>query len=250
MTTDRGSTWRVALRVACWLSCFAAVPAAAQDVAGASLATRKQLQDQLARLETTRGQGPELAILRRRLESGDFQAGDRIFLRVAGEQALTDTFTVGAGPVLGLPQIGALSLAGVLRSELSACVAAYLAHYIRDPVVQVRPLIRILVAGDVARPGYYALPPELPLADVITAAGGLTQRANTNDIRLERGDNQIWTGPRLQEALGRGYSLDQLNLQAGDRLVVPEKGGVNTMQLIGLALAIPAAIYTMSMIHW
>src|SRR6266705_466634 len=81
----------------------------------------------------------------------------------------------------------AVGLGGTLRSELRDRVASSVARYIRDPAVQARPLIRILVEGDVGKPGFYAVPPELPLADVIGAAGGLTQRARATGMRVQRG---------------------------------------------------------------
>jgi len=225
------------------LSSLPAPPGAAQQPAGLNLATRQQLQDALARSPRERDGGA--ALLRARLASGDFQPGDRIFVRVEGEQALSDTFTVGAGPALVLPQVGAVPLGGVLRSELSGHVTAYLAHYIRDPVVQVRSLIRLLVDGDVAKPGYYAVPPELPLADALTAAGGLAQGAKVTGMRVERDGTEIWDGHELQQALGRGYSIDQLSLQAGDRVFVPARGGgLSGWQVVGLLATVPAAVLT------
>src|SRR2546426_8239765 len=41
----------------------------------------------------------------------EFQVGDRILLHVEGDSALSDTFTVVAGPALRLPPIGEISLA-------------------------------------------------------------------------------------------------------------------------------------------
>ena len=171
-------------------------------------------------------------------------------VRVEGEQALSDTFTVGPGPELVLPQVGAVPLGGVLRSELKSRLDTHLAQYLRDPIVQVRPLLRILVEGEVARPGFYAVAPQQPLSDVITTAGGLTQRAKVTGIRVERGRDRIWGGDPLQQAMGRGYSLDQLNLRAGDRVLVPARGDFSrTASILGALVALPVAIYTITRIH-
>jgi protein involved in polysaccharide export with SLBB domain len=236
------------------LSLLMASPAAAQQrPAGAELATRVRLQDELARLERDgdKGSGEGLAaLIRSRLERGDFEAGDQILLLVDGEQTLSDTFAVAPGPmgpVLELPQVGGVPLDGVLRSELEARVQSYLARYLRNPVVRVRPLLRVVVEGDVARPGFYAASPQQPLSDVINAAGGLTQRAKTSAIRVARGDETIWSGAALQQALGRGYSLDQLNLRAGDRLIVPGRSdSERAFRIVAIALTIPAAIYSIT----
>jgi len=231
-----------------WLVLWsAALPAAAQQPiardGGLALATRAQLQETLTRL-ARHGPTPEVALIRARLDSGDFRVGDRILMRVEGEKTLSDTFAVAPGPVLALPTIGEVPLAGVLRSELQPRVEQYLARYFRDPVVQVRPLMRLLVEGDVARPGFYAVAPDLPLADVITAAGGLTQRAKVTKTRVERDGVEIWGGEALRRALGQGYSIDQLNLRAGDRVFVPARGDIaRTLGIIGGLVAIPVSIY-------
>jgi hypothetical protein len=231
------------------LLCLLARPAAAQQ-SGPAWATRERLRAELARVERDPRARAEVALIRSRLDSGDFQVGDRILLRVEGEKPLTDTFTVSPGPEILLPPLGSLPLAGVLRSELQSRLETHLRRYLREPVVQARPLIRILVEGDVAHPGFYAVAPELPLADVITAAGGLTQRAKPAGIRVERGGETIWGGAPLLQAMGRGYSLDYLNLRAGDRVLVPARGDfAKTAGIIGALVAIPVAIFTITRIR-
>jgi len=222
----------------------------ARDV-GPALATREQLQQALVRARQDSHAGAVVTLLRTRLDSGDFEPGDRIFVRVQGERELTDTFAVGEGPMLGLPQLGAVPLAGVLRSELQHRLEQHLARYVRDPVVEARPLIRILVDGSVAKPGFYAVAPEVPLADVMGIAGGLLPQAKVAGMRVERGGAEIWSGAPLQQALGRGASLDQLNLRAGDRVVVPagRVGGDRAFQILGLLVSVTAAAFTISRIH-
>src|SRR6267154_1476674 len=94
---------------------------AQQSPQGTILATRESLRDELARLERAGASGQAgAALIRTRLEAGDFQTGDRIVIRVEGEAQLTDTFVVSNGPQLDLPQVGTVSLQGVLRSELKS----------------------------------------------------------------------------------------------------------------------------------
>src|SRR5437773_8631633 len=184
---------------------------AVQQQAGPALATRAQLQADLARLEQSRDAAREAALVRLRLENGDFQSGDRLLLHVENEPQLSDTFTVGPTQELQLPQIGVVSLGGLLRSELQRRLETTLGRYLRNPVVTVRTLVTVLVEGEVARPGFYALAPEQPVSDAITAAGGLTQRAKATAIRVERDKTTIWSGAQIQQALGRAYSIDRLD---------------------------------------
>jgi polysaccharide export outer membrane protein len=150
-----------------------------------------------------------------------FQIGDRILLHVEGDSALSDTFTVVAGPALRLPAIGEISLAGVLHSDLETHLTRELGRFIKDPVVQARALIRVSVVGEVTRPGYYAVPTDLVLADALMRAGGATQAARVDRLRVLRGNSSLWSGSELQAAIARGATLDDLGIRAGDRIQVP-----------------------------
>jgi len=237
------------LAIALALTVVSAPPTFAQGEAGI-LATREALRDQLTRLE---GQGDKgraaAALVQTRLEHGDFQPGDRIYIRVEGETALTDTFVVAAGPQLELPQVGTVPLQGVLRSELEVRLKTHLTQYLREPVVHARALVRLLVDGDVQRPGYYGAAPQQPLVDVIAQAGGLTPRANAREMRIERGAQVIWRGKALSDALGAGHSIDQLSLRAGDRLFVPgHRDGTRALGAVYMLVSISLAIFTMTQI--
>jgi polysaccharide export outer membrane protein len=152
-----------------------------------------------------------------------FQAGDRILLRVEGDSALSDTFTVVAGPALRLPAIGEIPLAGVARNDLEAHLTRELSRYIKDPVVQARALIRVSVVGEVTHPGFYAVPVDLVLPDALMLAGGATQDARVDRLRVLRGSASLWGGSDLQAAIARGATLEELGIRAGDRIEVPRK---------------------------
>ncbi len=152
-----------------------------------------------------------------------FQAGDRILLRVEGDSALSDTFTVVTGPAVRLPEIGEISLAGIPRSGLESHMTRELGRYLKDPVVEARALIRVSVLGEVTRPGYYAVPVDLVLADALMVAGGATKDARVDQLRIYRGDDPLWGGNQLQAQIARGATLDQLGIKAGDRIQVPSK---------------------------
>jgi protein involved in polysaccharide export with SLBB domain len=179
--------------------------------------------------------------------SAAFQAGDRVLLRVEGDSALSDTFTVVAGPALRLPDIGEISLAGVPRSDLESHLTRALSRFIKDPVVQARALIRVSVVGEVTRPGFYAVPIELVLPDALMLAGGATQAARVDRMRILRGSVSLWDGDRLQAAIARGATLDELGIQAGDRLQVPgQRDPESKWRIAGIVVTTLATIVTVA----
>lgn len=201
---------------------------------GGPHATRQGLKQLLQRFERTAASGAdgdmrararfEAALIRTRLSTGDYRVGDQVTLTVEGEDSLSDTFAVATGRVLVLPMIGEIPLEGVLRSELEAHLTEHIGRFVRDPVVRAQSLMRMSIIGEVSSPGFYVVSSEVPLTDLLMQAGGPTEAANITDIRVERGEEEIWGGEPLQAAITEGRTLDQLNLRAGDRIVVPDQG--------------------------
>ena len=197
--------------------------------------TRAELQDLKERLETQaqssayssrmRAEARDrIEVVERRLREGDFRVGDRIRLEVEGEPELSGEFPVRSGRIVELPIVGELELAGVLRSELQEAVEDHLSDYIRNPRVRTQALMRISVIGQVGSPGFYMVGAELPITDALSLAGGPTGNANLTAMRVERGGDRIWDGESMEMAVIRGRTLDQMNIQAGDRIVVPMGG--------------------------
>lgn len=224
--------------------------------------TRHDLEELLARLDQT-AQSPaysdrlksrarfESAMIRRRMQEGDFQVGDRILLTVQGEATLTDTFVVEAGRVLNLPQIGQVPLAGVLRSELESHLQEHIGRFLRDPSVTARSLMRLSILGDVGQPGFYVVPTNLVLTDALMQAGGPARTAELTKIYIERGNDKIWEGEALQQAITEGRTLDQLSLLAGDKIYVPTHKTSNlyaSLRTFTLLISIPVTIYTLTRI--
>ena len=238
-------------------------PAAAQAVVDmnsrAGELAREELTELLHRLEqaaSSAGYSRELRnqavreaeFVRERLQEGDFRVGDRIILEVQSEPQLTDTFTVTARQTIDLPQIGAVSLQGVLRSELEEHLAGTLSRYIREPVVRARALIRVAVLGAVRSPGFYTVPASALLEDAIMAAGGPASAADIENMTIERGSEDLWEGELLQRAMVEGRTLDQLSVQAGDRIVVPtHRPGLLEGGLLRAAMVVlPPLVYLIS----
>ena len=189
-----------------------------------------------------RGIRADAAAIRGRLENGDFRVGDRIVLYVQGEPNLPDTVAVEPGPMISLPLFGEIPLRGVLRSEIEAHVTEALSSFIREPVVRANGLMRLAVIGQVSRPGFYTMPAEMLVGEALMVAGGPTPASNLGEVRIERGATRLLEGEELQEAMRNGLTLDQLNLQAGDQIVVPERSTGGALATIGLVTGIAGSL--------
>ena len=203
--------------------------AAASGQSASSLTSRAELtaaaeQAELAAASGNGGARTRNALLaasiRQRLRDGDFQPGERVVVTVVSQATRTDTLIVRSGRILELHGNISLPLAGVLRSELEGRVTAEVLKYVKAEQVTVTPLTRIGVLGEVARPGYFALPSDVPLTDAIMAAGGPTVTADVHRTIVRRGSQEYRSTDETRLAVSRGMTIDQFGLSAGDELVV------------------------------
>jgi protein involved in polysaccharide export with SLBB domain len=228
---------------------------AAVVLAAPALAAQAAPLGMAGRLSATRAELDSLAMhadeaaasaLRARLRDGDFQVGDRLVLFIRGDSVLSDTFTVDRGRTLSLPDIPTVSLAGVLRSELQSHVAKQLGDFVKDTVLRAKALIQFGVVGEVSRPGYYLLPVDAPINDAIMAAGGLTTRTDLPKSFVRRGRTKLLSKADVRTALVDRLTLEQLNLGAGDELVVGAKRDWGWPTVASLATGAIALLVSMN----
>lgn len=235
---------RVLLAGACLLVALA-TSAAAQDMnTPHPLATRAQLEQQLAALPSDQKNGSIATVIRQRLVNGDFSPGDRIQLVVVGDTSFSKTFSVRPDTTIELPNVNPISLHGVLRSELDAYLDGQLRKYMTNPEVEARSLIRVAVVGEVAHPGFFDLPPESAASEVIVAAGGLTGAGDPQKTQVKRLDKVLYDKYQVRQFFVNGASLDEMGIRTGDQFNVGRRSSTNVLPIIagisGLAFAIAA----------
>ena len=153
----------------------------------------------------------------------EFHVGDRIALTVEGPQTISDTVLVRDGLVLRLTGLGDISLVGVKRVDVQKYLTQQIGKFIRDPIVHATALLRIAVLGQVGRPGFYTMPSDVLLSDVVMRAGGPTGTADLSRTVIKRGNDEVLSKEDVANALSTGKTLDQLYVAPGDQLVVGEK---------------------------
>jgi protein involved in polysaccharide export with SLBB domain len=153
----------------------------------------------------------------------DFHVGDRIALTIEGPQTFSDTVVVRDGLILRLPNIGDIPMTGVKRSDVESYLTQQIGKFIRNPVIHATPLVRIAVLGQVGRPGFYTMPSDVLLSDVVMRAGGPTGSADLNRTVVRRSGQEVISREQVASALTAGMTLDQLHIAPGDEMVVGEK---------------------------
>ena len=152
----------------------------------------------------------------------------------------TDEYGVDVSGVALVPIAGSVRVAGRPFGEVRAEIEAAFAAEFAGAVVRVTPLIRVAVLGEVRAPGLLSVDPTMSFADVLAAAGGLTELANTEDVRLIRSDREeLRTDARHVADLS-------LPLRSGDRILVGRRSWLSTNVgfVLGAGASVVAAVLT------
>ena len=154
--------------------------------------------------------------------------GDLVEISVWKEEGMQQQqILVAPDGNITFPLAGTLMAAGKPMSALEDAIAARLADYIADPVVNVKLLQNngnsIFVIGKVNKPGQYPANRRIDVMQALSLAGGLTVFADSDSIRiLRRVGKEILVFPFDYDDVVDGEHLEQnILLEAGDTVTVP-----------------------------
>ncbi len=119
-----------------------------------------------------------------------------------------------------MPFIGLLRVAGRTPSNVETLIKTKYGDFLTsEPFIYVRPLIRVTVAGNIARPGSYRIDPKSSLWDLFDLTGGPTSEADLRKIYVVRGGKRVIKN--LLTAFEKAHSLSEVGIQSGDQIGVP-----------------------------
>ncbi len=141
--------------------------------------------------------------------------------------AISGDFYVQKNNSLQLPYIGNLSTEDRLFEDIrDEVVDKYKAIY-RNPELNVLPLYRINVFGEVRNPGSYYVTGVEKLSDLLAMAGGETDRASLGKIYLVQDSAKV--DINAKEILQKGERINDIGMESGDQVYVPRKKFVSLL---------------------
>lgn len=180
--------------------------------------------------------------------------GDQLYLEVFGLPDYAGEFQVLADGTLRLPMVGQVFVQGLTLEAAQVAVTQAYGRYIRQPFVDLnlinsRP-VQIAIAGEVNRPGAYAIEitednannGPMTVTKALQLAGGITQLANIRQIQVVRGQGIPGVRPQsanidLWALIQSGDLSQDLALRDGDTIVVPEASSVDAVEATRIASA-------------
>jgi polysaccharide export outer membrane protein len=157
--------------------------------------------------------------------------GDDLEIMVWGDERLQKDVRVLPDGTFGFPLIGQVMAAGLLPSELERVITVALRPQYRDVVPQVTVTVKnpngyqFSVIGKVRSPGTFTPGRYVSALEAIGIAGGPTEFADINKIRIvRRNGSQVVTIPvQVGGALKGDFShlMEIPPIRSGDTVVVP-----------------------------
>lgn len=150
--------------------------------------------------------------------ASDYQldTGDRLRVRVFGEEQMTGEYDVDSGGNVTFPLIGIVAVRGQTATAFSDALKEKLKQgFLIDPqltvdVLNYRPFY---IIGEVKQPGSYAYVNGMNVVNAVALAGGFTYRAKEDVALIKRAKN-----PSAEELGG-----PQTIVLPGDVIAIPER---------------------------
>jgi len=172
--------------------------------------------------------------------SPTLQPGDHVRIAVLGEDPnLSGEFEVAPDSTLKHPLYSQVKVVGVPLPMLKERFASFLRRFQKEPQLQVEPLFKVGVRGEVRNPNIYFLAPETTVAEAVTHANGPTERADVDRVTVLR------EGGTLSLNLSPVASNQDLHtVRSGDQINVAARRNV----MSGIGVVVPLLGVTASLL--
>ncbi len=161
------------------------------------------------------------------------QQDDQLGISVWGHPDLASEVSVGPDGTVSLPLVASIKVEGLTTTEVSKLLTDKYAEYLKNPQVNVLlksyRKTRVMVLGEVKNPGTYQLEENRRLLEVISLAGGPTEMAALEEVRLSRGEEV--TILNLQGLLEGTTIEGNYLIEDGDVIYLPE--GIIEVSIMG-----------------
>jgi polysaccharide export outer membrane protein len=168
------------------------------------------------------------------------QPGDRVAVHVYGDPTFSDAATLDEKGRIMLPRVGMIQANAMAIADLRDTVRARLSTTIREPAIEVTVFRRILVSGEVMKPGVYYADLTSSIGEMIAQSGGLKETAKSTKVFLIRGSE------RKRIAEWETDRTPQADLHSGDQVLVGRMSWLelNIIPFAGTAMAVVSLIIT------
>lgn len=164
--------------------------------------------------------------------------GDVVRLNIWREPDMSGEFIVDEAGIIIFPRVGEYRVLDDTSESLKARLLADYQQYLRNPSIEITVLRRVTIIGAVRNPGLHLVDPTVTLADALARAGGPTENADQDKIRIVRDGVELAVDVRVDTRIADSP------LRSGDQIYVPLRSWVT--RNAGLVAATMSAIVSLT----
>jgi polysaccharide export outer membrane protein len=112
--------------------------------------------------------------------------GDRILVKIWLDTTFADTVRIDETGAAMLPRLGPMRITDLLSGLVADSIRRAYTRVTRTPAIEVTPLRRITVLGEVKRPATYFMETSTTLREAVALAGGVTDIGTLSRITVIR----------------------------------------------------------------
>lgn len=168
------------------------------------------------------------------------QIGDELHVRFTFQPEMNEQLPVRPDGRITLATTGEIAVAGLTPDDLQKVIVEKSSSRLRDPEVQVIVTKvgeqRVYVGGEVSRPGYVLLQPNMTPVQAVMQTGGFRMTAESESVLLlsPRRDGEFSAARlNLKQVVEEGVP-ERVRLAAGDVLYVPSSWIGDANQVVDL----------------
>lgn len=167
--------------------------------------------------------------------------GDKVRVLIWREKDLSGDFAVDETGVLNLPMLGPQPVAALPWDAVRDSLLVLYRRELKAPSVTLTPLRRVLVLGEVTKPGQFYADPTLSLAGIIALAGGASEQGDLHHLRVVR------DGVVIQSQLSLETQLQQTDVRSGDQIFVDRRSWFdrNSAFVASAAISVASILVTL-----
>lgn len=119
------------------------------------------------------------------------RAGDRILIKVWVDTLFADTVRIDETGNAVIPRLGPTGVLGMASSAIADSIRRAYARVVRAQAIEVTPLRRITVLGEVHKPGTYFMETRASIREAVALAGGITEIGTLGRVTVMRDSTRL-----------------------------------------------------------
>jgi polysaccharide export outer membrane protein len=168
--------------------------------------------------------------------------GDVVRVLVWREEDMSGDFVVDPTGKVVLPMLGERSVTDRAWGRVKDDLLRAYGEQLRNASIELTPLRRVFVLGEVTEPGMYDLDPAMSLAGAVAMAGGANMQGDLRRVKVLRNGMTVLDGVSMESGLA------QVGVQSGDQVLVGRRAWMdrNSTFLVSALLSLTSIAVTLA----